>query len=151
LIVLFAFLQHKVCWADNWQVVMHKDSPVQALDRAQVYNMFMGNSSTDSVFVVDRDDYVLRTAFYQQIFGFNENRWRAHWSKLVFTAQGAPPPQLSTQEILNLLRQSVQAVAYFTLDESLPVGVKQVFVYTDTVVSCELPSCFVQQPVARDQ
>lgn len=149
LIVLFTFLHQKVCLAGDWQVVMNQNSPVQVLNKTQVYNMFMGNTATGAIFVVDRDDFALRTDFYQQMFGVSESRWRAHWSKLVFTALGAPPPQLSRQETLTLLQQSVQAAAYFRLDEPLPIGVKQVFIDVDSAVSCELPSCFVRQQVAR--
>lgn len=83
--------------------------------QAELSGFFMGNTATAGLRVLDSDDAVQRANFYWQVLSLTENRWRAQWARLVFTAQATPPQQLSQLEILRLLQQSTFAIAYLPL------------------------------------
>jgi hypothetical protein len=118
--------------------------------QAELSGFFMGNTAIAGLRVLDSDDPSQRAGFYRQVIGFTESRWRAHWSRLVFTAQATPPQQLSQLEILRLLQQSTFAAAYLPLQTTLPAEIKRVFVYSDTViVGCEGISC--SDPLQAEQ
>lgn len=128
---LLLLLQASVAIAGEWQVVVHTQSPILQLNQAQVRNLFMGNTATVGLQVFDSDDPAQRADFYWQVLGLTENRWRAHWSKLVFTAQSTPPQQLSQAEVFAVLQQSTLAVAYLPLKTPLHANMKRVFIYSD--------------------
>jgi len=118
--------------ADEWQVVVNQHSPIQQLDQSQVRNLFMGNTVILGLRVYDSEDMAQRTDFYRQVLGLTESRWRAQWSKLVFTGQATPPQQITTQEALLLLKKSTQAITYLPLSATLPSEIRVVFVYSNT-------------------
>jgi len=121
-----------IAQADEWQVVVNQHSPIQQLDQSQVRNLFMGNTVIPGLHVYDSEDMAQRTDFYRQVLGLTESRWRAQWSKLVFTGQATPPQQITTQEALLLLKKSTQAITYLPLSVNLPSEIRVVFVYSNT-------------------
>ncbi len=151
IIVLVLFwCQLSVAIAGAWQVVVNVNSPIQQLNQAQVRNLFMGNTATAGLRVFDSDDPSQRAGFYRQVVGFTESRWRAHWSRLVFTAQATPPQQLNQQEVMLLLKQTTHAIAYLPLSTALPAEVKMVFSYSSDAVLCQDVSCFDRQQAMQD-
>ncbi len=129
---LFFLLDYSVALAESWQVVTRDDSVLIWLDEEQVRDLFMSNR-VKLWQVVDSDNSVMRNDFYQQVLGFSASRWRAHWSKLVFTGQGSPPPQLNHHDVLIMLQQSDQVITYLPLGLPLPIGVKRVYLSSEMI------------------
>ncbi|AMJ87212.1 hypothetical protein [Alteromonas stellipolaris] len=60
----------------------------------------------------------IRSAFNTGVLGKSESQYSAFWSKLVFTGQGTPPEEVSTQEeMLQLVADNPNTIGF--VDESL--------------------------------
>ncbi|MCQ8849114.1 hypothetical protein ALT761_02520 [Alteromonas sp. 76-1] len=60
----------------------------------------------------------VRGAFNTGVLGKSESQYSAFWSKLVFTGQGTPPEEVSTQEeMLQLVADNPNTIGF--VDESL--------------------------------
>ena len=115
----------------GWQVLVRDDAKVEQLTTQQVKQLFMYPEGSCKVYrlkAIDLAPESGRDYFYAQVLGYSAPRWRAHWSKIVFTGQGSPPEQVSVSQVKERLLQSTETIGYLPLSEPVPSRMKQVFV-----------------------
>ncbi len=103
--------------------VVSSRSPVLALSKEQVADLFLGRMSrlpNGSVLVpVDQaEGSAAFDRFYAKIAGKSPAQIKAYWSKIIFTGRGQPPRALRDDaEVKKHLAQNPQAIGY--IDEKL--------------------------------
>jgi len=99
-------------------VVVSAKSPVTALSKNQVADIFLGRTSRfpDGVQAVriDQDEgTVARDEFYATFAGKSAEQVRAYWARIIFTGRGRPPRVVSNNiEVRKLVAANPQAIAY---------------------------------------
>lgn len=109
--------------ASGLVVVVSSASPDMTLSQSQVADIFLGRAHRfpdgRRAVPIDRGDgSPLREAFYAQVIQRSPAQVKAHWSKLIFTGRGRPPPQIdSDAEAKRLLAGNPEAITYLASDE----------------------------------
>lgn len=99
-------------------VVVSRESTVTALTRDQVADLFLGKLSrlpggAKAVPLDLPEGSPERDAFYAEFAGKSAAQVKAHWSKIIFTGRGQPPPEVADGEAaLQRLAGDPAAVAY---------------------------------------
>jgi hypothetical protein len=105
-------------------VVVNRDSGIGAISRDQAADIFLGRktvvSNNITLSPVDSSDHRLRERFYQSVAGMTTLRVKAYWSRLVFSGQGRPPPELSPQDAGQRIAGEASAVTYLLADQVTP-------------------------------
>lgn len=105
-------------------VVTNRDNGIGAISRDEVADIFLGRktvvSNNIALTPVDSSDHRLRERFYQSVAGMTTLRVKAHWSRLVFSGQGRPPPELNPQQAGERIAGEVSAVTYLLADQVTP-------------------------------
>lgn len=103
--------------ADVVAVVSAK-SPVAALSKSQVVDLFLGKSTrfpggTQAVPIDQSEGTRARDEFYATFAGKSAAQVKAYWAKIIFTGRGEPPRTASNDaEVRKLLAANPQAIAY---------------------------------------
>ncbi len=103
--------------ADVVPVVSVK-SPITVLTRDQVADIFLGRSTRypngDRAMPIDQlESSVARDDFYARFTGKLPAQVKAHWSKVIFTGRGQPPPEASSEtELKKRLTSDPHAIGY---------------------------------------
>jgi ABC-type phosphate transport system substrate-binding protein len=99
-------------------VVVSQKSTVTALTREQVADLFLGKQNrfpggTKAAPLDLPEGSPERDAFYAEFAGKSPAQVKAHWSKIIFTGRGQPPPQVPDDKAaLKRLAGDSAAVAY---------------------------------------
>jgi ABC-type phosphate transport system substrate-binding protein len=129
LLALALLLGSIVTRADVVAVVSAK-SPITALSKSQVADIFLGKASRfpDGVQAVPIDQAegsITRVEFYAKVIGKTTAQIKAYWSKIIFTGRGQPPPTVSSSaEVKELLVENPAAIGYIDasmVDDSVRV------------------------------
>jgi ABC-type phosphate transport system substrate-binding protein len=77
-------------------VVVSADSPLLALSRGELTDIFLGRTARfpdgrSAVPLDQRDGSSARAEFYSAYLGRSPAQIKAHWSKAIFTGRGSPP------------------------------------------------------------
>lgn len=129
LLALALLLGSTVTRADVVAVVSAK-SPITALSKSQVTDIFLGRVSSfpDGVQAVPIDQAegsIIRVEFYAKVIGKTTAQIKAYWSKIIFTGRGQPPPTVSSSaEVKKLLVENPAAIGYIDasmVDDSVRV------------------------------
>lgn len=111
-------------------IIVAADNPVQELSREQVEAIFMGRSlqfpdGRRAVPVDQAQGSEARNRFLSHVLERSESQVRSHWSRLVFTGRGRPPPDLrDPAEVLAHVAANDMAIGYVQrhqLDDSVRV------------------------------
>lgn len=111
--------------ADVVAVVSSK-SPVTALSRNQVVDIFLGKTSRfpdgEQAVPIDQvEGSPARDEFYSKFTGKSAAQIKAHWSKIIFTGRGQPPKEVSnSNEVKKLVVQNPKVIGY--IERSLVDG-----------------------------
>ena len=103
--------------------VVSANSPITALDKSQVADLFLGKVSRfpDGVQAVPIDQaegLAVRDEFYGKVLGRTAAQMKAYWSKVIFTGRGQPPPSVSNDiEMKKRISENPAAIGY--IDRSL--------------------------------
>lgn len=103
--------------ADVVAVVSAK-SPVTALTRSQVADLFLGKTTrfpngTQAVPIDQDEGLPARDEFYATFAGKSAAQVKAYWAKIIFTGRGEPPRSVSSAAAISkLLATNSQAIAY---------------------------------------
>jgi len=103
--------------------VVSAKSPVTALTRNEVVDLFLGKASRfpDGEQAVPFDQIegsAARDEFYATFTGKTAPQIKAHWSKIIFTGRGQPPRELPNGvEVKKQVVQNPKAIGY--IDRSL--------------------------------
>ena len=114
-------------------VVASADSPLGALDKNQVRDLFLGIMSSlpngVSAILVDQPDASpLRNEFYLKVTNKSAAQARAQWAKLYFTGRGVPPHEgLNSEDIKRFLNANPGSIGYID-DTNVDASVKVIFV-----------------------
>ena len=103
--------------ADVVAVVSSK-SPVTALSKNQVADIFLGKTSRfpdgEQAVPIDQvEGSAARDEFYTKLIGKSAAQIKAHWSKIIFTGRGQPPKEVpNSAEVKKLVVQNPRAIGY---------------------------------------
>ena len=112
-------------------IIVHKDNPLEQLERKQVVDLFMGRVTAvpngQSAQTLDlRAGTPLRANFYKALTGKSEAQVDAYWATLIFAGRMSPPKQYADdQAITQAVAENPAAIAYVT-KQTLPSTVKVV-------------------------
>lgn len=102
--------------ADVVAVVSAKN-PVTALSQNQLMDIFLGKTSrfpdgSQAVPVDHVEGAAARDAFYASA-GKSPAQLKAHWSKIIFTGRGQPPPEVANSvEVRKFIVDNPNAIGY---------------------------------------
>lgn len=103
--------------ADVVAVVSAK-SPITALSKSQVTDIFLGRESrfpdgTQAVPIDQTEGSAIRDEFYLKAATMSAAKIKAYWSKIIFTGRGQPPPTVANNiEIKKLIGQNPAVIGY---------------------------------------
>jgi ABC-type phosphate transport system substrate-binding protein len=108
--------------ADVVAVVSAK-SPITALDKSQVADLFLGKTGrfpngVQAVPIDQAEGFAVRDEFYEKVLARTAAQMKAYWSKIIFTGRGQPPPSVSSDvEMKKRISENPAAIGY--IDRSL--------------------------------
>jgi len=111
-----------VAEADVVAVVSAK-SPIAALDKSQVADIFLGKASRfpnglQAVPIDQAEGSAVRDEFYGKVVGKTAAQIKAYWSKIIFTGRGQPPTSVSNSiEMKKRISENPAAIGY--IDRSM--------------------------------
>lgn len=117
IVVLFAVCP-RMAAATDVVVVVSADSPLIALSKNQVADIFLGRTRTfpdgRRAEPVDLpESSAPHETFYAEFTGRNASQLKAYWSKIIFTGRGQPPKQLADiGRVKQALQGNPDAIAY---------------------------------------
>jgi len=118
-----------VAEADVVAVVSAK-SPIAALDKSQVADIFLGKASRfpnglQAVPIDQAEGSAVRDEFYGKVVGKTAAQIKAYWSKIIFTGRGQPPTSVSNSiEMKKRISENPAAIGYIDrsmVDDSVKV------------------------------
>lgn len=98
--------------------VVSAKSAITGLSKVQVADLFLGRSSRypngDAAVPIDQvESSAARDEFYAKYAGKLPAQIKAHWSKVIFTGRGQPPPEVATDaEVKKRLAHDPNAIGY---------------------------------------
>ena len=102
----------------NVVTVVSAKSPITALSKAQIADIFLGKSNSfpdgAQATPIDQPEASrVREEFYDKVTGKSLAQLKAHWSKIIFTGRGRPPKTVSSgADVKKLLAENVLAIGY---------------------------------------
>lgn len=99
-------------------VVVSAQSPLTALTREQVVDIFLGKTSRfpdgSRAVPIDRlEGSAQRDEFYLKFAVRSPAQVKAHWSKIIFTGRGQPPQEIaSASELKKAIAENPNAIGY---------------------------------------
>ena len=115
LIGLALSLASEIAMADVVVVVSAK-SPVMALSKNQLIDIFLGKVSrypdgTEAMPLDQAEGSGARDEFYARVADKSAAQIKAYWSKIIFTGRGQPPPTVSNSlEVRKRIRENPAAI-----------------------------------------
>ena len=103
-------------------VVVSAKSPVGALSKEQVEDIFLGKTirfpdGALAVAIDQPEGSAIRNEFYDKVVGKTAAQIKAYWSKIIFTGRGQPPPSVSnTVEMMKRISANPAAIGYIDRD-----------------------------------
>jgi ABC-type phosphate transport system substrate-binding protein len=114
--------------------VVSSRCPETALSRNQLADIFLGRSSRfpdgkQAVPIDQAEGSAARDEFYATFTGKSPAQVKAHWSKIIFTGRGQPPPEVSNSiEVRKRVAGDPAAIGYIDrklVDDSVKVLLAQ--------------------------
>lgn len=111
-------------------VIANRDLPVTALSREEVSRIYLGKTKFlaggAKVIPIDqRSGSAAREKFYNDLFNKSESEMKAYWSRVIFTGQGYPPIQESSDKaVLDTVTKNANCLGYIdrsSLDNTVKV------------------------------
>ena len=104
-------------------VVVATASPLKALARNQVADIFLGKTSrfpsgAQATPIDQTEDSAIRDEFYSTFTGKSASQLKAHWSKIIFTGRGQPPQAVSSSaEVKKRIAENPDTIGYIDARE----------------------------------
>ncbi len=130
---LAALLLLAPCALAGGVVVAGAKSPISALNKEQVRDLFLGYISSlpdgRSAMLIDQpQSSPLRDEFYLKVANKSAAQAKAQWAKLYFTGRGVPPREaVDSNDIKRMLNSTPDAIGYIE-ESDLDSSVKVIFV-----------------------
>lgn len=116
--------------ADEVVVIVSTDNPVVQLSNHEIADIYLGRRARfpDGRLarpIDQKETKPVRAAFYEEIVGRTSAQIRAHWSRVIFTGRGRPPPEASDDlDMLSRVTGDPNAIGYIerrNIDESVRI------------------------------
>lgn len=120
-ICLVSFMAGTVCAAEV-VVVVSSQNPVKTLSRAQITDIYLGRMirfpNGNPVEPIDLNESAsTRSQFYSRYLGQSPSQIKVHWSRLIFTGRGQPPPTVSSEDAMaDRVAENPDAIGYLSSD-----------------------------------
>jgi len=110
--------------------VVSAKNPVSTLTKSEIADMFLGKMTRfpdgRQVLPIDQvENSSEREEFYLKFAGKAPAQIKAHWSKIIFTGRGQPPPEVSNDvEVKKFIAKHPDAIGYIEqkwVDDSVKV------------------------------
>lgn len=103
-------------------VVVSADSGVESLSRAQLTDIYLGRANRfpngePAEPIEQRENSPARQEFYGKYLNQSLAQIKAHWSRLIFTGRGQPPPTVADDSaVADLVAGNPNAIGYVDAD-----------------------------------
>jgi ABC-type phosphate transport system substrate-binding protein len=110
--------------------VVSATNPVATLSRSQLADIFLGKLTRfpdgRQIVPVDQvESSAAREEFYREFANKSPAQIKAHWSKVIFTGRGQPPPEVANDiEVKKFISKNPYAIGYIErkrVDDSVKV------------------------------
>jgi hypothetical protein len=113
-------------------VIVSASVAVSQLSAADVRELFLGRKQILAGDVplqaIDNADKQARDIFYIGVAGMSGTRVRAYWARIVFSAQGRPPPELPASEVGRRVIERPGTLGYVDAS-NIPAGARVLFTF----------------------
>ncbi|WP_374403637.1 hypothetical protein [Niveibacterium sp.] len=117
---------------DRVAVIVSASVAIHQLSAADVRELFLGRKQVQAGDIalqpVDNADKQARDLFYSGVAGMSGTRVRAYWARVVFSAQGRPPPELSPTEVGRRVMEQPGTLGYVNA-ANVPAGARVLFTF----------------------
>ncbi|WP_374515810.1 hypothetical protein [Niveibacterium sp.] len=117
---------------DKVAVIVSASVAIHQLSAADVRELFLGRKQMQAgefaLQPVDNADKQARDLFYSGVAGMSGTRVRAYWARVVFSAQGKPPPELSPSDVSRRVMEQPGTLGYVNA-ANVPVGARILFTF----------------------
>lgn len=117
---------------DRVAVIISASVAINQLSAADLRELFLGRKQVQAGEValqpVDNADKQARDLFYSGVAGMSGTRVRAYWARVVFSAQGRPPPELSPADVSRRVLEQPGTLGYVNL-ANVPAGARVLFTF----------------------
>jgi len=117
---------------DRVAVIVSASVAVHQLSAADLRELFLGRKQVQAGDValqpVDNADKQARDLFYSGVAGMSGTRVRAYWARIVFSAQGRPPPELSPADVGRRVLEQPGTLGYVNI-ANVPAGTRVLFTF----------------------
>ena len=116
--------------ADGVAVVVHPDSQITTVSRAELSKIFLGrlrtwSDGTPATPVDQLPDRPVRERFSRHVHGRGVVTVEVYWKRMIFSGRGVPPDELANdKQVLEYVRTHPGAVGYVS-DTARLVGVRE--------------------------
>ncbi|MCF8093687.1 MAG: phosphate ABC transporter substrate-binding protein [Desulfotignum sp.] len=120
-ICLLSLMAGTVCAAEV-VVVVSSENPIKSLSLTQITDIYLGRMirfpNGNPVKPIDlSESSPARSQFYSRYLGRSQPQIKAHWSKLIFTGRGQPPPTVSSGDAMaESVAENPDAIGYLSSD-----------------------------------
>ena len=117
-VVTIGFFYTVIPAAADIAVIVHKQSPVDAISVRQAVDIFLGKTRKlpNGITVIPLDQKsgrVIRNEFYRRAANKSASQLKAYWARQVFTGQGEPPRSLRDDiEVKELVSENPNMIGY---------------------------------------
>ena len=103
-------------WADM-VIIAHQNTPETTVSAKDLQEIFLGKrvqwKDNTAIHPATVKEPELHEAFLKQYVKKTPSQWIAHWKRMVFTGNGTPPQQFTTQqELLKYVADTAGAIGY---------------------------------------
>jgi ABC-type phosphate transport system substrate-binding protein len=110
-------------WADM-VIIVHQNVPETTITEKTLQEIFLGKrvqwKDNSTIHPVTVREAKLHKAFLKQYVNKSIAKWNAHWKRMVFTGNGTPPKQFTTQqELLEYVAKTAGAIGYVDAEPSI--------------------------------
>jgi ABC-type phosphate transport system substrate-binding protein len=128
--VLLVLLSTSTASAATFKVVTNDATDLDSVSKKDLVNIFMKKTkrwdSGTAIEVVDLPpEDSTRQDFSVEVLGFQVERVKAYWQKLIFSGRATPPIVLAnSEEVLKFVASNEGAIGYVAEGQDVPKGVK---------------------------
>ena len=145
------------------RIIVHADNPVSEISSKELGKIFLGKSKLwetwrehgESIRIQPVDQAAkseLRNTFSNDVLGSDTNRIRSYWHRQVFSGQGVPPEEMSSdEEVLDFVRLNPGAIGYVWAATPLWEGIRSLVISDRETAGDEYPPTDDVRHVRRDQ
>ncbi|GAA5185753.1 hypothetical protein GCM10025771_42450 [Niveibacterium umoris] len=111
-------------------VIVSASVVVPSLSAEDIRELFLGRKRLQAgslqLQAVDNADKAAREVFYVNLAGMSGTRVRAYWARIVFSAQGRPPPEVAAEEVGRRVVEAPGTLGYVDAAR-VPAGARVLF------------------------